>query len=140
MSSFSTIHSDFFLNMYSKILFILCRIFQKCSRLPSEQCFGSGFVFYGSGSWIFPPIWIQATKNKLFQNKNKILGNFFVFNPKSRYFIFVFNQSSRYFIKQNIYLVIIYQKISECGAELWHVFKVPSSGLYVMCTVRQVRR
>jgi len=62
--------------------------------LKGRQCFGSGFVFYGSGSWIFPSIRIQTTKNKFFEGKNKIFGENFVFNPKSRYFIFVFNQSS----------------------------------------------
>ena len=63
------------------------------------QCFGFGFVFYGSGSWNFfrSGSRIQA-KNYFFKGNNKILGQIFVFNPKSRYFIFVFNQSSRYFI------------------------------------------
>jgi len=43
-----------------------------------------------------------------FQSKNKILGEIFVFNPISRYFIFVFNQSSRYFIKQRSLFGIIF--------------------------------
>ena len=37
---------------------------------------------------------IQAKNPNYFKRNNKILGKFFVFNPKSRYFIFVFNQSS----------------------------------------------
>ena len=36
-----------------------------------------------------------GNKNKFFKGENKILGEIFVFNPKSRYFILVFNQSSR---------------------------------------------
>ena len=61
------------------------------------QCFGFGFVFYSSGSWIFFPIRIriQAKKTNFFKGQNKILGEIFAFNPKGRYFIFVFNQSSR---------------------------------------------
>jgi len=63
---------------------------------------------YGSGS----RIQIQVTENKFFQSKNKSLGDIFVFNPQSRYFIFVFKQSSRYFIKQN-YCLVSFLKISE---------------------------
>ena len=33
-------------------------------------------------------------KTNFFKGDNKILGEIFIFNPKSRYFIFVFNQSS----------------------------------------------
>ena len=73
------------------------------------QCFGSGFVFYGSGSWISPPIRIPdpdpGNKNKYFQSKNKIFWEIFVLTQKvGRYFIFVFNQSSRYFIKQRTFV------------------------------------
>jgi len=42
------------------------------------------------------------------------LGEFFVNNPKSRYFIFVFNQSSRYFIKHRTFVwYLSFLKISE---------------------------
>ena len=34
-------------------------------------------------------------KTHFFKGNNKILGEIFVFNPRSRYFIFVFNQKSR---------------------------------------------
>ena len=77
--------------------------------LLQKQCVGSGFVFYGSGSWIFFPDpgagSRQQQKNKIFQSQNKILGEILVSNPKSRYFIFVFNQSStgKCFIKQGTF-------------------------------------
>ena len=49
--------------------------------------------FYGYGSRFFPNTDPDPGITKAI---TKILGEIFVFNPKSKYFIFVFNQSSRY--------------------------------------------
>ena len=65
-----------------------------------RQCFGSGYIFYGSGSWIFFPnpdpesrFRIQATKNKFFKGKTKILGEFFFSTQKvGILFLFSTNQ------------------------------------------------
>ena len=52
-------------------------------------CFGSGIVFTDPDPRFFSQtgfgirIRIQATKNYFFQNKNRFLGEIFVFNPKS---------------------------------------------------------
>ena len=79
-------------------------------------CFGSRFVFYASGSWIFFPIRIriQAKKNKFFQRPKQNFGRNFCFQPKKyQVFYFCFNQSSRYLSQTGNFYLVTFLKTSE---------------------------
>ena len=61
----------------------------------SVQCFGSGFVFYGSGSWNFSPIRIRIQAKKLIFSKaiTKFWEKFFISSQKvGILFLFSTNQ------------------------------------------------
>jgi len=59
--------------------------FLTCTYLTlqlQKQCCGSGFVFYGSGSWNFFPIRIQIRINAAKKGNDKILGEIFFSTQK----------------------------------------------------------
>ena len=64
--------------------------FYWCFRFSRKQCFGSGFGFYGSGSWIFFPIRIRATTKIIFKAQTKFWEKF-LFSTQKVGILFLFS-------------------------------------------------
>ena len=81
------------------------------------QCFGSGFVFYGSGSWNFSQSGSGSRQKKLiFAKAIKIFWEKFLFSTQKVGILFLFsaNQVNRYFNKQRTFIwYLSFLKISD---------------------------